>query len=166
MAFPTHNLTSEGLKKQILWISWNEVSWGQKAIRSYFLHPIPQKDILERNCLSDVLWKRLFLRTHNLPSERVKNQLCWLRWSNISRCRKAIWTHFLNSGHWKKRFWRSRGSNVSNRQMAQRPHNLTFGRLNKRLWWSSWSDVSKRRKALQNHFLRCDHRKKNFDEVA
>jgi hypothetical protein len=60
------------------------------------------------------------LTTHNLPSERVTNQRCWLQWKDISWCRKAIWKHFLNSVHWKKLFGRSRGSDVLDRLKAQR----------------------------------------------
>jgi hypothetical protein len=92
-----------------------------------------RKKRLGLSLLSDFLRRPMSLTTRNLSFERVKNQLCWLPWSDISRCRKAIWTHFLNSRNWKKGFGRSRRSDVLSRRMAQRPHNMPSGRLKNRL---------------------------------
>jgi hypothetical protein len=78
------------------------------------------------------------MRTHNLFSSRLKKRISWIRWSNVSRCRKAMRTHFLHRGFRKK--WLGRIC-VSNVLMALRIHNLHSGRLRKRLWWSWWSAV-------------------------
>jgi hypothetical protein len=54
MAFAIHNLPSESFKKRLWLISWSDDSWCQMAMRTYFLHPMPQKKKrLERSCLSD-----------------------------------------------------------------------------------------------------------------
>jgi hypothetical protein len=47
------------------------------------------------------LSRRIALRTHNLPSGRLKKRLWWSRWSVVSWCRKAIRTNFLHRKHWK-----------------------------------------------------------------
>jgi hypothetical protein len=124
MDLTTRNLPSECFKMRLRWCRWSNVSWCQKAIRRYFLHSVHSKKRFRKSRESDVLSRQMAERTHNLPSERVKNQLCWLRWSDISWFRKDIWKHFLNSGHWKKRFEGSRGSDVLIRRMAKRPHKL------------------------------------------
>jgi hypothetical protein len=54
--------------------------------------------------------RRMALTTNILPSELLKMQLMWCRWSNLSWCRKAIRSHFLHSVQSKKRIGRSRGS--------------------------------------------------------
>jgi hypothetical protein len=48
-----------------------------------------------RSRLRVVLSRRMALRTHNPPSRHLKKLLCWSRWSDVSRCRKAIRNHFL-----------------------------------------------------------------------
>jgi hypothetical protein len=83
--------------------------------------------------LCDFLSRRMALRTHYLPSDRLKMRLWWCLWSDVSWCRNGIRTHFLHSGNGKKQFCRSRGSDVLNRQMALRTHNLPSGSLKKRL---------------------------------
>jgi hypothetical protein len=39
-----------------------------------------------------------------LASGRLKKLHWWIRWSDVSRCRKAMWTHFLHPGHRKVDF--------------------------------------------------------------
>jgi hypothetical protein len=93
------------------------------------------------------------LRTHNLHSGSLKKRLFWSQWSDVSRCRKAMWTHFLNPGIRKNRTGRNRLSDVLSRRMAFANHNLPSERLKKRLLWISWSDVSLCQKAIRTYFL-------------
>jgi hypothetical protein len=130
-----------------------------KGHANYFLYLGHRKKQLGWNLLRDVLSRPKALTTLNLPSEGVKNQLCWLRWSDVPWCLKAVRTHFLYHGYWKKRFGRRRGCDVLSRPMAQRPQNLSSGSLKKQLWWSTWNDVSRLRKALRTHFLHPGHQK-------
>jgi hypothetical protein len=85
------------------------------------------------------------LRTHNLAPGRLKKRLWWIRWSDVSRCRKAMQNHFLHPGHWKKRLGRSSLSDVLCRRLNLRTYNLLLERLKKRLWYSRWSDDSRSR---------------------
>jgi hypothetical protein len=59
---------------------------------------------------SDVTSRRMALKTHNLPSGRLKTRLWWIRWRHFSRCRKAKRTHFLHPWNQKKRPGQSRAS--------------------------------------------------------
>jgi hypothetical protein len=43
------------------------------------------------------------LRTHNLPSGRLKVRLSCSKWSDVSRCRKVRRKHCLHHGYPKKR---------------------------------------------------------------
>jgi hypothetical protein len=38
------------------------------------------------------------LRTHNMPSARLKMRLWWCRWSDVSWYQEAIRIHFLHLG--------------------------------------------------------------------
>jgi hypothetical protein len=67
--------------------------------------------------LSDSLCRRMALRIHNFPSGRLKNRLWSVRWSDDSRCRKAMRTHFQHPGYKKKRLERNRLRDVLNRRM-------------------------------------------------
>jgi hypothetical protein len=87
------------------------------------------KNRLRWNRLSNVLSRRMILRTHNLPSQRLKMRLWWCQWSDVSWCRKAIRTHFLITWHSKMRFGRIRGSDVLCRRVALRTHNVPSGHL-------------------------------------
>jgi hypothetical protein len=49
------------------------------------------KKRLGRSCLNDVLCRPMALRTHNLPSESLKIQLCKIRW----------WCFNVSKGHAK-----------------------------------------------------------------
>jgi hypothetical protein len=89
-----------------------------------------------RSRLSDLLSRRIVLRSHNQTSGRLENRICLSRFSNVSSCRKALWTHFLHLGIQKKR-----------------------------LWWSRLSDVLCRRLALRTHILHLDVLKSDFREV-
>jgi hypothetical protein len=75
------------------------------------------------------LIRRMALRTHILPSGRLKKQLCWSRWSDVSRCRNTRRNHFLHPGHRKKRLGWSRLSDVLIRRRALRTHKMPSGRL-------------------------------------
>jgi hypothetical protein len=105
------------------------------------------------------------MRTHNLPSGRLKKRLWWIQWRDVSMCRKKIRTHFLHPGHRKKRFRRSPLSDYVGMRMALRTQNLPCGSLNKQISWSR-SNVSKFQKAMRTHFLHLEHRKIDFDELA
>jgi hypothetical protein len=115
---------------------------------------------------SDPLSRGRALRTHNLLSGRIKKRLLWIRWGNITRCRKALRTHFLYPGHRKKRVGWSRLSDVLSRPMALTTHNLPSESLKNQLCWSRWFDVSTCRKAMRTHFLHSVHRKSDFGDDA
>jgi hypothetical protein len=106
------------------------------------------------------------LRTHNLPSERLKMRLSWCRWSDVSKYRNAIRTHFRNFGHSKKRFGRSRGGVDLSRLMALKTNSLHSRRLKKILWWSRRSDVWICGKVMRTHFLLPGHRKQRLGEIC
>jgi hypothetical protein len=83
------------------------------------------------------------LITHNVAPGRIKKRLWWIRWSDVSRCPKAMQNHFLHPGHRKKRLGRSRLSDVLCRRLDLRTYNLLSECLKKRLWYSRWSDFSR-----------------------
>jgi hypothetical protein len=85
-----------------------------------------------RSRSSDVLSRRIRLRTPNLPSGRLKKRLWWSRWRDVSRCRNAMRTHFLLPVHGKKRIWRCFISDVLSKAMALITYNLLSGRIKKR----------------------------------
>jgi hypothetical protein len=70
-------------------------------MRTHFLHAGNPKKRLGCFRLNDVLSRRMALRNHYLPSEYLKKQFWWCRWSDVSWCHKNIKKHLLNSGHWK-----------------------------------------------------------------
>jgi hypothetical protein len=104
--------------------------------------------------------RRMDLRTYNLSSGRLVKTLWWIRWRDVSRCRKAMRTHFMYPGNQIKRLGRSRLSDVSSRRMTLRTQNVPSGRLKRRLWRSVWSDVSRCGWAMCSHFLHLGNRKK------
>jgi hypothetical protein len=130
-----------------------------------FLDSRSPKKRLERFCLSYVL-RGMDLRTHTLPSGRLKTRQLWSRWSDILSCRKAMGNHFLLPGHRKKRIWQCRLSYVLSRRMGLRTHNLSSGRLKTRFWRSRWSVLSRCREALRTHFVLLGYRKNDIDEFV
>jgi hypothetical protein len=108
MDFWTHNLPSLRLTNGVWWCRWSKVSMCLKAIRTPFQHPKHRKNRLGRRRLSVILIRPIGLSTNNLQSGRIKKRLWWSRWSDISRCRKAIRIHFLHPVHRKKRLGRIR----------------------------------------------------------
>jgi hypothetical protein len=107
---------------------------------------------------SDVLSRRMTLRTNNLSSRRFKKRLWWIRWSDFSSFRKVMQIHFLYPGHRQNRLGRIRLSDVLSRRMALRTHNLPSERLKKRLCCSRlW--CFKVSNAMRNHF---GHRNKRL----
>jgi hypothetical protein len=72
---------------------------------------------------NDLLSRRMALRTHNLPSGRLKKRLFWSRISDVSMCRKAMRNHFRHPAHRKKWLGRIR----LNRLMILRTRNLPSG---------------------------------------
>jgi hypothetical protein len=75
---------------------------------------------------------RMDQRTNNLASERTKKRLRWSRWSDVSRCRRAMPTYFLHLRHRRKRLWRICVTDVLSRRMALRTHNLSSRLLKKK----------------------------------
>jgi hypothetical protein len=75
-------------------------------MRTHFLHPGHRKKLLGRSRVSDVLSRRMALRTHNLSSRRLKSRLWW----SMKKCFKvskgqansfaASWT--LKKATWTK----------------------------------------------------------------
>jgi hypothetical protein len=112
--------------------------------------------------ISCILGRRMALRTLNLSSRRLKKRLWCSRWSDVSRCRKAMWTNFLHPVHRKKRLGWSRLSDALSRRMAPRINNLSSRSFIKRLWWSRWNDFSRCRKVVQINFLHPGNRKNRF----
>jgi hypothetical protein len=78
--------------------------------------------------------------------------LCWSRWSDVWRFRKAIRIYFLHLKHLKKTTCR----------MALGSHNPLTEHLKIRLWWCRLSDVSWCGKGIPTHFQHCWHSKKRF----
>jgi hypothetical protein len=151
MALRTHNLPFEHFKKRLCWNRWSDVSSCEKAMWTHYLHSVHRKKRLGRNFLC-VLRRRVFLRTHNLPSGRLEKRLWCSWWSVVSSCRNAIGNHFLHPRYRKKRLGRSSLISVLNRRMVLRTHYLLYGRLKKLLWWSRWSDVLRCRRAMRTSF--------------
>jgi hypothetical protein len=132
MALESYNLPFRLLKGRLCWRRWRNDSWCRRAMQFHYLHPGHRKKRLVRSSLSDILSRRMVLRSHNLPSERLKMRLCWFGWSIVSWCRKAIWTnwnHFLHPGHRKKGHKRCRLIDVWSRRMALRNHYLLLNVL-------------------------------------
>jgi hypothetical protein len=132
-----HNLPSGRIKKRLWWIRWSDVS------RSHFLHPEFRLKRLGRSRISNFLIRRMALRNDNLSSGRLKTLLS--RWSDVSRCRKAIKTHFRHPEHWIKRLGQILLSDVLCRRRALRILNFPSECLKKRLLRIRWSDVSRSR---------------------
>jgi hypothetical protein len=72
----------------------------------------------------DVLSRRMALRKHFLPSERLKMWLCDVDEAMFHGVKTAMQSHFLNSENQKKRLWWIRLSDVLSWWIAQRTHNL------------------------------------------
>jgi hypothetical protein len=79
---------------------------------------------LERRRGSYISSRRESLRSHNLPSGRLKKWRCWRWWSDASR-----WTNFLHPVRPKKRLGRIRESDVLSRRMDLWSHNLPLVRF-------------------------------------
>jgi hypothetical protein len=141
------------LKRTLCWSPWSDVSTWRKAIGTQFLHAEDQKSEHDEFA-SDVLSRGIALTTHNLPSGRLKKRFCWIRWSSVSRFRKAMRTNFLHPG-----LGRSRLSDVIIWRIGLGALNLPSGRLKKR-HWSRCSDVSRCLKVIRTHFLHSENRKK------
>jgi hypothetical protein len=74
-------LPSGRLYKRLWWSRWSDGSRYRKATWNNILHPEHRKKRLLRSRLSDFLSRRMALRTHNLPSRRLKERVCWSRWA-------------------------------------------------------------------------------------
>jgi hypothetical protein len=147
---------------RLLWYRWSDDTWCRKAIQTHFLHFGNSRKGFVRIPRDVVLSRRMDVRTHNLPTGRLKRRLCWSRWCDISRCRKAIRTHFLLSANHKNRLeWRPL-SDVLSGQMALRTHNLPSEWLKIRLWWCRWIDVSRCQKPIRKHFPHSWYSKKRL----
>jgi hypothetical protein len=156
----THILPSGRFKKWFFRGRWSVVSRSRKAM--CFLNPGVPKKRLGRFYLSDVLSRGMALRTHNLPSGRLKKWQLWSRWTDILRCRKAVGTHFLLPGHRKNRIWR-RINYVLSRRLVLRTHNLPSGRLKTRFCRSRWNVVSR---LLRTQLCFLGTEKSEMDEVS
>jgi hypothetical protein len=86
MALRTQNLPSARLKRRLWRSRWSDVSSCRWVMQNHFQHPGNRKKWLSLCRLSNVISSRMALRTHNLPSERIKKRLWWNRWSHVSRC--------------------------------------------------------------------------------
>jgi hypothetical protein len=98
MALWTHNLTLDVLKNvfgEFDEVTFRGVERPYELIFAYWA----SKKATWLKPLSDVLCKRMTLRSHNLPSGRLKKQLCLSGWSDVSTCRKALRNHFLHPEH-------------------------------------------------------------------
>jgi hypothetical protein len=81
MPLRTHNMPAGRLKKRDWWIRWSYDSRCRKAMRTLFLHP---EHRLGRSRLSNILSRRMGLKTLILPSGPLKKQLCWSPWNEVS----------------------------------------------------------------------------------
>jgi hypothetical protein len=130
----------------------------RNAMRIHFLYPGNRIKRLGRSRLSDVLNRRMALKTKICLLDVLKDEFNgWLR--DFSRFRWAKCTHFLHLGNRKKWLSWCRLSFVLNRRIALRTQNLPSARLKRRLW-SRWSDVSSCRWALRTYFVNSRNRKK------
>jgi hypothetical protein len=91
-----------------------------------------------RSCLREILSRQMALWSYILTSGSLKNRLCWTRWSDFSRCRKAVRPHFIHPEHRKKRLGWSSLSDFLIRPMAVRIHNVPSKCLKMRFWWCSF----------------------------
>jgi hypothetical protein len=112
---------------------------------------------LERICLCDFL---MAPRINSLSFRRLKKRLWYRRWSDVSRCRKAMRNHFLHHGHRKNRLARIRY--VLSRRMALRTHILPRGLLKKRLCEVDESMFQGVERPWKTFFLLPWHRKSDF----
>jgi hypothetical protein len=166
MALRIHNLPSKRLKLRLCLCRWSEDSWFLKAFQTHFLHFGHSKEWFVRSPRYDVSSRRIHVRTHNLPTVRLPKRLCWIRWSDISRCRKAKWTHFLISAYQENRLGRRRLSDVLSSQKVLRTHNQPPEYLRMQHWWCRWSEVSRCQKTIRTQFPHSWHSKSDFDEVV
>jgi hypothetical protein len=103
MVLRIRNLLSERLKIRLCWCRWSNVSWCQNAIQMLFIHSGHSKKRFGPSRESDVLNRRIAVRTHNLPFRSLKKHPSWSRWSDVSRCQKA--NSFSVSWASKKATW-------------------------------------------------------------
>jgi hypothetical protein len=73
MALRNNILPFERLKMRLRWCRWSDISWFLKAIPTHFVHSGHSKKRLGRSPGSDVLSRRIALRSNNVPSWRLKN---------------------------------------------------------------------------------------------
>jgi hypothetical protein len=132
LVLETHNLISRSLKNQHWWRRWSNVSRCRKTMRTHFLHPGNREKRLGRSPLSDVLIRRMPLKTHNLPSDVLKTTL-FLPMKRCFKVSKAMGTHFLHPANRWKRPGLSPLSYFLIRWIFLRTHNLLLGHLKKRL---------------------------------
>jgi hypothetical protein len=97
MALTTHILPSERVTIQLCWLRWKDISWSRKAIWKHFLNSGHWKKLFGRSRGSDVLDRLKAQRPIICP-------LWWIRWSDVSRLRKALRNHSLHPGHRKHDF--------------------------------------------------------------
>jgi hypothetical protein len=152
MVFRTHNL-QERLKKRLCWIRWSDVLRCRRPIRTNFMYPGHRIKWLGRSQLSDVLNRRMALRTQNLPSGRLKRRLWQMWWSVVSTCWRVHVYPFSASRESKKWLSWSRLSYVWNIRMTLRTQNLASARLKRRHWRSRWFVVSRCRLVKRSYFL-------------
>jgi hypothetical protein len=116
--------------------------------------------------LSDVLSRRMALRTHNLTSDVLINDIGEVDEAIFQAVQNTFEFIFCTLGFEKNRLLRSRLCDVLIRRMALRTHNLISEHLKIRLWWCRWSDVSWCRIAMRNHYPFHVNRKKFLDEIV
>jgi hypothetical protein len=105
IALITNNLPSGRLIIRLLWSLWRVVLRCWKAMWNQIVNPGHWKKRLLLSTLSDVLSRRMGLRTHTLPSGRLNKRLWCSRWSDVSRCPKATRNLILLLGHRNSDFY-------------------------------------------------------------
>jgi hypothetical protein len=108
MAQINHNLPSGRLKMRLWLWRWSDISWCRRAMRTNFLLSGYPRNRFGLSRESFVLSRWMALRSHNLPSGRLKKRPV----KSSKKCRVALRTHFLHSGHPKERLGRNIGSDV------------------------------------------------------
>jgi hypothetical protein len=159
MTLKTYNLPSGRLKKRLWRSRWSDISRGRNATWTHFLHPEDRIKRLGWSRLSDVLSRRMALKTHNLRLNVVKNDFCG-RWSDVSRCRKAMRMHFLHLCH-KKIFLDEVACDNFSKRMGLRTHNQPSGRLKNEFGWDD-ELMFKMWKGQKKSFSASFHQKKRL----
>jgi hypothetical protein len=162
------------LKNDFSEVDERDNSWCRKFLRFHFVHPAHRWKLLGRSCLSDVLSRRMVLRTHKMSSGRLKKGLWWsmkryfrvsvgnvksfsASWSSINLLGRSRLSYVLSG----RMDLRSRRSNVSSFRKTITTHFLHYGNRKKRLGRCRLSDVSIRQMILRTHIcllnvLKCD----------